>query len=201
MTRTVTSVQCTAKSRRSGKRCEKQAILGATVCKTHGGGTPQVRSSAAVRADFMRWGLDAPNVDPGETLLALVSQSAARVKKYAQEVQDFIAEAEAKGIPVRKALVGDVWTTDETGEAQKQGEYLRGLVQLENSERDRCAAFCKTAITAGLQERQVKLAERQGELIAQVLRSVMRSPVLGLSQTQRDALPQVIEHAWTELGG
>lgn len=199
MTRTIPATKCTAHSRSTGKPCGKYAIEGGTVCRSHGGGTPQVRARAAVRADFMRWGLDAPNVDPGETLLALVSQSAARVAKYADEVQQFIQEAEAKGIPVRKALVGDVWTTDETGESQKQGEYLRGLVQLENSERDRCASFCKTAITAGLQERQVKLAERQGELIAQVLRSVMRSPVLGLSQNQRDALPQVIEHAWAEL--
>lgn len=193
------SQDCAARSKRTGQPCRKRAMVGATVCRFHGGSVRTVKAKALVRADLMRWGLDAPNVDPGETLLALVSQSAARVAKYADEVQEFIREAEAKGIPVRKALVGDVWTTDETGESQKQGEYLRGLVQLENSERDRCAAFCKTAITAGLQERQVKLAERQGELIAQVLRSVMRSPVLGLSQTQRDALPQVIEHAWAEL--
>lgn len=198
MTVTV-SQQCKAITK--GKQCRRRAITGATVCTAHGGSTPQVKSAAAVRADWMRWGLDAPAQDPGEVLLALVAQSSARVAKYAEEVAEFIAEAEAKGIPVRKALVGDVWTTDETGESQKQGEYLRGLVQLENSERDRCAAFCKTAITAGLQERQVKLAERQGELIAQVLRSVMRNPVLGLDQRQRDALPQVIEHAWSELGG
>ena len=41
--------QCKAHSSRSGKRCKKQAIAGATVCATHGGGAPQVRKAAALR--------------------------------------------------------------------------------------------------------------------------------------------------------
>jgi hypothetical protein len=41
--------QCKAHSSRSGKRCNRSAIAGATVCATHGGSAPQVRKAAALR--------------------------------------------------------------------------------------------------------------------------------------------------------
>ena len=43
------SRRCTATSSRSGERCRKAAILGGTVCGTHGGRAPQVRSAANIR--------------------------------------------------------------------------------------------------------------------------------------------------------
>jgi hypothetical protein len=40
---------CTAKSKRSGKPCNGQAIKGATVCRMHGGSAPQVKEAAMER--------------------------------------------------------------------------------------------------------------------------------------------------------
>lgn len=40
--------RCTAHSR-SGARCKKQPVLGATVCRMHGGAAPQVQASAQAR--------------------------------------------------------------------------------------------------------------------------------------------------------
>lgn len=34
--------QCTAKSKRSGRRCRRAAIMGGTVCSMHSGKAPQV---------------------------------------------------------------------------------------------------------------------------------------------------------------
>lgn len=41
--------KCSATSKRSGKRCEKWAIPGGTVCPMHGGKAPQVKAKAEGR--------------------------------------------------------------------------------------------------------------------------------------------------------
>jgi hypothetical protein len=48
------------------------------VCRWHGGAAGQVKAKAAVRAEVLNWGLGDSHVDPGEVLLRLVNQSAAR---------------------------------------------------------------------------------------------------------------------------
>lgn len=58
-------------------------MRGAAVCGVHGGRAPQVRARALVRAEVSSWGLTDEHVDPGETLLRLVSQSARRANLYA----------------------------------------------------------------------------------------------------------------------
>lgn len=45
----VPSSQCVAIAHGSGKRCAKWAIVGGTVCPTHGGNAPQVREKARQR--------------------------------------------------------------------------------------------------------------------------------------------------------
>jgi hypothetical protein len=43
------SRKCTAHSSRTGKPCQRYAIMGATVCQTHGGSAPQVKRKAEQR--------------------------------------------------------------------------------------------------------------------------------------------------------
>jgi len=66
-----------------GKPCGAWPIKGGTVCGSHGGKAPRVARKAAVRAELEAWGLGDSKVDPGEVLLRLVSQSAARAELYA----------------------------------------------------------------------------------------------------------------------
>lgn len=42
-------VQCTARSKTTGKRCGKAAMLGGNVCRAHGGAAPQTRAKAQRR--------------------------------------------------------------------------------------------------------------------------------------------------------
>lgn len=165
-----------------GERCNAWPVKGATVCVAHGGNAPQVRAKAAVRAEVMAWGLGDAHIDPAETLLRLLSQSAARAQRYADELEEMVAESPT----LRQALVAQAY-----GEFGPVGDFVRGLVQLEAQERDRCANFAARAIAAGLAERQVRLAERQGALIADLLRRVLDDPELGLTDTQRAAVPDV----------
>lgn len=86
-------VQCRATSR-TGNRCKHKAIPGGTVCRFHGGASPHVASKAAVRAEVFNWGLGDTTVDPGETLLRLVTQSAARAERYAILLEEAYEAAE-----------------------------------------------------------------------------------------------------------
>lgn len=173
---------CTG-TRKDGHPCQRSPIAGALVCRVHGGAAPQVKAKAAVRAEVLRWGLGDVHTDPGEVMLRLVSQSAARAERYAAEIEELVSESET----LRKALVSQAY-----GEFGPTGEFIRGLVVLEAQERDRLSTFASRAIAAGLAERQVRLAERQGALIADVLRKVMGDPTLGLSDDQKRVMPDVI---------
>jgi hypothetical protein len=48
------------------------------------------------------------------------------------------------------------------------------LAQLEAQERDRCANFAQMAIAAGLNERMVRVAARQGEMLAAIVMNARR---------------------------
>jgi hypothetical protein len=68
------------------------------------------------------------------------------------------------------ALIGHTYAADKDGGVFATGEAIRGLVQLEAQERDRAAGMAAKAVAAGLATRQVELAERQGQLVAEVIR-------------------------------
>lgn len=176
--------QCVARSTTTGKQCQKAAIKGGTVCPSHGGASPKVAANAAVRAEVMNWGLGDTNVDPGELLLRLVTQAGARAERYGAELGRIVGESES----LEKALIESAW-----GEFGKQGEFVKGLVRLEGEERDRAATFATKAIAAGLAERQVRIAERQG---AQVV-ALLRAFAARLGHDPAD--PGVIEAMTTEL--
>jgi hypothetical protein len=52
------------------------------------------------------------------------------------------------------------------------GEAIRGLADLEAKERERCASFASKAVAAGLAERTVRVAERQGQLTVEMVQAL-----------------------------
>jgi hypothetical protein len=212
-------VQCKATSRQTGERCKNKSILGGTTCRFHGGAAPAVKAKAAVRAEVMAWGLTDATVDPSEVLLRLVTQSAARAQRYSQLLEEAFEAAErlkraheagAVDIDESKpmaetaredldrifntggvaALVGNTYGAAKDVGVYATGEAIRGLAQLEAQERERCANFATKAVAASLAERQVRLAERQGEVIAQVVKGILDD--LKLSREQQQMAPEVV---------
>jgi hypothetical protein len=53
------------------------------------------------------------------------------------------------------------------------GEAIRGLADLEAKERERCANFASKAVAAGLAESTVRIAERQGQLMVEMVQAVL----------------------------
>jgi hypothetical protein len=165
-----------------------------------------------VRAELASWGLNDSTEDPGEVLLRLVTQSAHRAAFYADlleqqydaaaapDATDHDDDDEIQRTTVLPRAVGalighKIGAAGKDGDLYEAEEAIRGLVMLEALERDRCAKFAKTALDAGIAERQVRLAERQGALIAEVLRAVMGDPELGLTPEQRKAMPHAARRA------
>lgn len=180
--------KCTA-TNTNGNRCGRYPIAGATVCLKHGAAAPHVRAKAAVRAELAHWGLGDTHISPDETLLRLISQSATRAERLATALAQVVAE---HGGDLAKAMVGDSYISTADGSTVKVGEYVRGLTALEAQERDRLAGFCAKGIAAGLMKRQVDLAERQSQLVADVMRKVLGDASLGLSAEQRAAVPELL---------
>lgn len=184
----------------NGEPCKQNAIDGGTVCWSHGGAAPHVATRAAVRAAAAEWGPTDTKEDPGEILLRLVAQSARRAALYADLLQEQYERAVAGdiygddlGLPSNiRALIGHKFALSKSGDAVPIEEAIRGLVELEGIERDRCALFASKAIAAGLAERTVRIAERQGAVIADVLRAVLADPSLGLTAEQKAAVPAAV---------
>lgn len=172
---------------RKGEQCTAWALHGSTCCNAHLR-NPDARANAKVRAELEMWTVGDVVDDPGEVLLKLVTQSRRRADRLATELHAIV---DRHGGSLHDALVGNSYVTTADGDTVKVGEYVRGLAKLENEERDRCARFAERAVAAGLAERQVRLAERQGELLNTVLLGVLEE--LGMTEEQLDRVPDLID--------
>lgn len=189
--------QCVARSTRSGEQCRKQAIKGATVCRTHGAAAPQVKRAAAARALRLdaiseaermvaRAGVD---VDPIEHLLDSLYRAAALTAVWGEMVAVLDATAATEtaadgrirgelGYDERETERGRLeivvtpkdrlLTVNQRGESQ-----VHPFVREYEQALERRAKFAKMALDAGVAERQTYLAEQQGEMIADVIRGVL----------------------------
>lgn len=158
---------CSAKGRRTGKPCGNRPMKGSTVCRMHGGKAPQVAKAAQNRVLVMsviekaermiaRAGVEST---PEEILWdSLCSANAKRII-WGQEV----AALDAKGKLYERSYITGTKTVHPAVDEEKH--WIR-----------ECRQMAKDCITLGLKEREVRLAERQGEMIVQLFRAFMSDP-------------------------
>lgn len=92
----VSDSRCT-KNRTNGQPCQAMAIAGTTSCRHHSGvSVTTARAKGAVVVELSRWGIDGHTElrDPGEVMLRLVTQSAARVELYSRLLGEAYEAAE-----------------------------------------------------------------------------------------------------------
>jgi hypothetical protein len=226
-------VRC-AKNRSNGQPCQAQAITGTDACRVHAGRPlDEQKAKGAVVVELSRWGITDKTLDPGVTLLQLMTQAFMRAKLYGQLLEEAYEAAErlqAASVTVDQvpgqepnasdldraqqdldrifnsggvsALIGQTYSAaGKGGYVYATGEAIRGLVTLEAQERDRAAGMAAKAVAAGLATRQVELAERQGALVADLIRSLLADPELGLTAAQAAAAPAVAARHLRALAG
>jgi hypothetical protein len=193
-------VRCTGHSSRTGKPCRAWAVRGARVCVVHGGRAPQVKAAAEVRrveAEVVReaermLALAGVDRDPIEHLLYELHRSTAVEAVWGSLVAK-LDEAErgidrAENPTTGEGLLARKFTGDAGYEA-----VIHPFVIAWNAERDRHAKLAKMAIDAGVADRQVRLAERQGEMVGELLRIALRAAGVTGDQ-ERDAYGAVRNH-------
>jgi hypothetical protein len=130
-------------------------------CKLHGGSTP-AHITRAARQEIAHlvatdFGQHRLNVGPDEALLDAVAEAAGNVAWLRDQLDD----------PY----------TDDGRVSIRAGLYAEWL--------DRLVNYSQLALKAGIAERQVRIAERQGQHLAEVLVAALRDPDWGLTPDQQ----------------
>lgn len=187
--------RCTAKitggqtrKDQAGRRCRKPRVPGLPVCETHGGNSPRAREAAKQRLETEKarklvatYGLPV-EISPQDAILAEVHRTAGHVAWLEQQVHALTEGELVWGITRVKEGGDDRGTTEEA--------VPHALLKLYNEERDRLVRVCAAALKAGVEERRVKLAEQQGALVADVIRSILAD--LKLTPTQSALVSEVV---------
>jgi len=165
--------------------CGRNPITGLNVCRQCGGGAKQARAAgrrrtaaAAAEKIVATYGIKA-DTNPVEALLDEVQWTAGHVAWLREQVQNIEAEALTWG----KVEEVDKHATEFAGTDITHAAKVNVWLDLYQRERAHLVAVCKTAIGAGIAERQVRLAEAHGAIIVEVIRGILDD--LDLTAPQR----------------
>jgi hypothetical protein len=187
--------RCTAKTKESGERCRKGHGPGGKVCEVHGGRTPNARSGTEkrvadqkVRALVATYGLPV-EITPEKAILDEIHRTAGHVAWLEERIRELDADQLIWGVTKEKDGGEDRGTTFEA--------VPHAFLKLYQQERSHLAKVCSDAIRAGLEARQVKLAEEQGAMVAQAVRAILND--LKLTAEQRALVSTIVPQHLREL--
>lgn len=161
-----------AAQKKDGAYCRKREGWGTDhagygLCKLHGGNSPNGKVNArGIEAARLveQYGLPR-SIDPHDALLEELARTAGHVDWLRVQV----------GLVEESALVGPVGQsgTGKDGTTHHPEGRPNPWLALYQSEREHLVRVASACAKAGIEERRVRLAEEQGQMIAQVLRSVL----------------------------
>lgn len=178
------------------------------MCTSHGGGAGQVRAAAARRVAeaeaaaelgkaMATLGDRVGDVDPAKALLDEIAWTHAHVQWLRSKVQELSSDDLVWGRTQTDQGIGPQGPVDTTTE--KSGPNVWYSMYL--TEREHLVKVTSAALRAGIEERRVKLAEQQGDLVAAVVNRILAA--LNLTPEQAAQVPIIVPRefrALAELG-
>lgn len=165
------SQRCGATTR-GGGACKKPAGWGTPYktgrCRLHGGGTPTHLAAARAeqaRRDVVTYGLPR-DIDPAAALLEEVHRTAGHVAWLAAKIRELSESELTWGITQETEKTATLIPGTDTKTAARPNVWL----DLYHRERAHLVKVSKAAIDAGVSERLVRLAEKQGMALAEIIR-------------------------------
>lgn len=172
--------RCDARAKSTGEQCARYAIEGGTVCRVHGGATKAAREKARrnveaqeVKARMVTLGLPV-DVDPTTALLEEVKVTAGHVAWLREEVRALDPGLLTWGKAQHEEGIGPEGPIDKT--THKATAPV--VYELYMRERKHLAEVAALALRAGVQERQIALAEAQALQIVGVYQRALASITL-----------------------
>jgi len=186
--------KCQATSKKRGDQCKNYPVRGLRVCLRHGGGSKKARAAATRNLEqekltrvARRLGTPHDDLDPAQALLDLVASKAGEVEWLRHQVE--LLETD-----------GDLWwgktkESEGNGPMGHSSEIVEEARQhvvytLLHKAQDQLARYAAETLKAGVDERQVKLAEQTGAQFETVLTSLL---------TAISATPEQMQTAATEI--
>lgn len=167
------SRRCTAKSKQSGEQCRRFAVVGGTVCATHGGSAPQVRAAAQQRQLEAAAAAEVKKLWVGLDQAPAVADPVLSLGRLAGALEQAVDVVGA-----RVNSLGDHLAAGQ-GMAQMRGEIVL-LERLLGQLRQALEGMARL----GIEERKVELAQGQAELVTTAFRAGLA--VLSLLPADRD---------------
>jgi hypothetical protein len=187
------SSKCGARKRQGDGYCKRPAGWGTShagegCCKLHGGATASHReaaSEALAREAVITYGLPR-DISPTDALLEEVRYAAGHVAWLREQVATLERESLVWGVTEETEKNATEFAGTDTTRAAAMNMWL----ELYHKERRYLLDVTKAAISAGVEERRVKLAEAAGAELNGILRRIFAR--LALSPQQSALLPLVV---------
>lgn len=209
-------MMCGAKTRK-GTPCDRTAGWGTTHkgigrCKNHGGSSPGAEFAGGVemaRRQMVAWAQPLP-ISPHDVLIQAI-QIAAGMVRYATDQIALLDEHDIVG-PVITSVSErtDAMEIDLSGDGPAIAPADATLTKItsgppalhiwfkaRDEALDRAVHYSKVAIAAGIAERQVRVAEQQGEMFATAIRRILTE----LGVADHPQAPKVVRRELTVLAG
>lgn len=179
--------KCDAPRKSDGRPCKKDAgwgtdHVGYGPCKLHGGTLKSIKKSIAKEIAtnaLITYGVKVP-IDPAQGLLEEIARTHGHILWLESVIQGLSQEELVFGVhsvegpaPVVLGNYHNRPTDDQKLKWVKQNAAPNIWLQLYQHERKHFTDVCRIAIACGIAERQTAFAEKQGVMIAEVIRGVI----------------------------